>query len=175
VRQAFDKVWHNGLLLKIKKVFPIQYFRLLKSYLSDRKFRTRVNEEVSNSFNIHSGVPQRSALGPILHVYVLYTSDLPTTTVTTTGTFADDMVILTSHKDPAAAPRRLQSHLNHLETWLKKWSIIINETKSKQVTFTLKKGKCLAVYLNNTALPQSSISWVPFGFQAYMETAYLMD
>jgi hypothetical protein len=25
-----------------------------------------------------------------------------------------------------------------------------------QVTFTLKKGKCPAVYLNNTALPQSS-------------------
>jgi hypothetical protein len=27
VSQAFDKVWHAGLLFKIKKVFPIQYFR----------------------------------------------------------------------------------------------------------------------------------------------------
>jgi hypothetical protein len=52
------------------------------------KFRARVNGEVSNSFNIQSGVPQGSVLGPIL--YVLCTSDLPTTTVTTTGTFADD-------------------------------------------------------------------------------------
>jgi hypothetical protein len=76
----------------------------------------------------------------------------------TTGTFADDTVILTMkyHENPIAASRKLQSHLDHLETWLKKWSIIINETKSKQVTFTLKKGKCPALYLNNTALPQSS-------------------
>jgi hypothetical protein len=152
-RQVFDKVWRNGLLFKIKKVFHIQYFRLLKSYLSDRKFRTRVNEEVSNSFNIQSGVPQGSVLGPIL--YVLYTSDLPTTTVTT-GTFADDTVIFTSHEDSVAATRRLQSHVDQLEAWLKKWRIIINKTKSMQVTFTLKKGKCPAVYLNNTALPQSS-------------------
>jgi hypothetical protein len=107
-------------------------------------------------------------------ITVFYTSDLPTTTVTTTGTFADDMVILTSHEDPVAAAR-LQSHLDHIETWLKKWRIIINETRSMQVTFTLKKGKYPTLYLNNTALPQSSTLKylrVQFGFQAYMETAY---
>jgi hypothetical protein len=54
------------------------------------------------------------------------------------------------------AARRLQSHLDHLETWLKKWRININETKSLQVTFTLKKGKCPSVYLNNIAILQSS-------------------
>jgi hypothetical protein len=34
INQAFDKVWHAGLLFKITKVFPIQYFRLPKSYLT---------------------------------------------------------------------------------------------------------------------------------------------
>jgi hypothetical protein len=28
ISQAFDKVWHAGLLFKVKKMFPIQYFRL---------------------------------------------------------------------------------------------------------------------------------------------------
>jgi hypothetical protein len=68
---------------------------------------------------IQSGVPQGSVLGPIL--YVLFTSDLPTNIHTTTGTFADDTVILASHDDPVIASKRLQGHLDQLETWLKKW------------------------------------------------------
>jgi hypothetical protein len=104
-------------LFKIKKVFPIKYYRTLKSYLSDQEFRTRVNEDVSSNFTIQSGVPQGSVSGPIL--YVLFTTDLPTTTYTTTGTFADDTVILASHDDPVTASQRLQSHLDQLEIWLK--------------------------------------------------------
>jgi hypothetical protein len=154
VSQAFDKVWHEGLLFKIKKVLPIKYFRILKSYLSDREFRTRVNEEVSRTFPIQSGVPQGSVLGPIL--YVLFTTDLPTTDFTTTGTFADDTAILASHDDPKTASQRLQDHLDQLAIWLKKWRIRINETKSLHVTFTMRKGQCPAVHINNTEIPQSS-------------------
>ena len=32
--QAFDKVWHPGLLLKIQQTLPQQYFTLLQSYLN---------------------------------------------------------------------------------------------------------------------------------------------
>jgi hypothetical protein len=118
ISQTFDKVWHAGLLFKIKKVFPIQYFRLLKSYLSDHEFQTRVNEEVSSQYTIQSRVPQGSVLGPIL--YVLYTTDLPTSIHTTTGTFADDTVILAHHDDPVTASHKLQGHLDQPEAWLKK-------------------------------------------------------
>jgi hypothetical protein len=38
IAQAFDKVWHPGLLYKIKKLLPSNYFPLLRSYLSDRSF-----------------------------------------------------------------------------------------------------------------------------------------
>jgi len=31
VSQAFDKLWHTGLLLKIKRILPSSYFNLLKS------------------------------------------------------------------------------------------------------------------------------------------------
>jgi hypothetical protein len=109
VSQAFNKVWHAGLLFMIKKDFPIQYFRLLKSYLSDRK----VNEEVSSQYIIQSGVPLGSVLGPIL--YGLYTTDLETSIQNKTGTFADDTVILALNDDPVAASQKLQSHLDQLE------------------------------------------------------------
>jgi retron-type reverse transcriptase len=119
VSKAFDKVWHAALLFKIKKVFPVQYFRLLNSYLSDREFQTRVNKEVSSQYTIQSGVPQGSVLGPIL--YVFYTTDLPMSIQTKAGTFADDKVILACHDDPVTASHKLQGHLDQLEVWLKKW------------------------------------------------------
>jgi hypothetical protein len=87
---------------------------------------------------------------------VLFTADLPTTSFTTTGTFADGTAILASHNDPVTASQRLPDHLDQLEIWLKEWRIHINETKSMQVTFTLKKWLCSAVHINNTEIPQSS-------------------
>jgi hypothetical protein len=104
--QAFDKVWHPGLLYKIKQILPTRYFNLLKSYLQGRHFVTKYNNETSRGFQIHSGVPQGSILGPLL--YILYTSDLPTSRGTTMGTFTDDTAIFATHVDPTTASRNLQ-------------------------------------------------------------------
>ena len=41
VSQAFDKVWHPGLLFKIKRILLSNYFNLLKSYLNERQFETK--------------------------------------------------------------------------------------------------------------------------------------
>lgn len=38
IQQAFDRVWHQGLLYKLKKFLPSTYYTLLKSYLTDRFF-----------------------------------------------------------------------------------------------------------------------------------------
>lgn len=142
------------MLYKIKKYLPITYFKLLRSYLSDREFKTRVNENKSDNFPIKSGVPQGSVIGPLL--YVLYTTDLPTNRETTMGTFADDTVILASDEDPVTASTTLQRYLDEIQTWLHKWKIKTNETKSVQVTFTLRRDQCPPVYLNNIQIPQSA-------------------
>jgi hypothetical protein len=113
------------------------------------------HEEVSSQCTIQSGVPQGSVLGPIL--YILYTTDLPTSIHATTGTFADDTVILARHDDPVTASHKLQGHLDQLEAWLKKWRININVIKSVQVTFTQRREQCLAVHINNTVIPQECV------------------
>jgi hypothetical protein len=87
------------------------------SYLSDCELRIRVKEEVSSQYTIKSGIPQGSVPGPIL--YVLYTTDLPTSIHTTTGTFAGDTVILASHYDRVTASHEIQGHLDQTEAWLK--------------------------------------------------------
>jgi hypothetical protein len=109
VSQVFDKVWHLGLLIKIKRLLPLKYFNLLNSYLSERQFEIKFNAENSSRFHIHSGVPQGSILCPLL--YGLYTSDLPTSRGTRLGTFADDSVIFATHEDPTIASLNLQEHI----------------------------------------------------------------
>lgn len=66
ISQAFDKVWHDGLLYKIKLNLPVHYFIILKSYLQDRYFMVKHGEAVSQLHQITSGVPQGSVLGPTL-------------------------------------------------------------------------------------------------------------
>lgn len=153
VSQAFDKVWHEGLLYKVKQVLPQNYYLLLRSYLTERSFRVKHQDAYTTLRQIKSGVPQGSVLGPIL--YLIYTADLPTTNQTMTATFADDTAILASHEDPHKASEILQSTINKVQKWLKKWRIKVNGTKSKHVTFTLKRGTCPPVLLNNQVVPQT--------------------
>ena len=150
VSQAFDTVRHPGLLFKIKRLLPTKYHNLLTSYLNERQFEKKFNSEISTCFLIHSGVPQGSILGPIL--YTLYTSDLPTSRGTTLGTFSDDSAIFATQADPTIASRNLQEHLHSIEKWLRKWKIKVNESKSTHITFTLRKGHCPPVSINQTIL-----------------------
>ena len=113
VGQAFDKLWHPGLPFKIERMLPSSYFNLLKSYLNECQFETKFNGETSSCFNIHSGVPQGSILGPLL--YVLYTSDLPTPKETTLGTFEDDTAIFSTHEYSTIVSLNLQEHLHIIE------------------------------------------------------------
>lgn len=153
ISQAFDKVWHMGLLHKIKAKLSHHYYQLLKSYLTDRWFLVRVGEAYSSLLPIKSGVPQGSVLGPLL--YLLYTADLPSnTTNVEIATFADDTAIMASHQDPTLASSHLQGHLSRVERWLKVWRVKANSTKSTHVTFTLRKQTCPEVFLNNIKIPQ---------------------
>jgi hypothetical protein len=63
--QAFDKVWHEGLLYKIKTVFPDSIYRILKSYLENRFFILKYREEYTSLHLVLSGVPQGSVLCPL--------------------------------------------------------------------------------------------------------------
>ena len=68
VSQAFEKVWHPGLLLKIERILTSSYSNLLKSYLNEHQIETKFNGETSSHFYIHSVVPQGGNVGPLLYV-----------------------------------------------------------------------------------------------------------
>ena len=125
IQQAFDKVWHEGLLYKLKKVLLHTYYSILKSYLTKRQFMVKYVDAITTTFQIEAGIPQGSVLGPLL--FSIYTADLPISTEITIATFADGTALLASHANPIIASSTLQRGLDSMEKWFHKWGFKINE------------------------------------------------
>ena len=61
ISKAFDRVWHDGLLFKLKKNnVSGNLFQLIKSFLSGRFQRVLLNGQTSDWETRQAGVPQGS-------------------------------------------------------------------------------------------------------------------
>ena len=105
---------------------------------------------------IAAGVPQGAISSPIL--FNLYSADQPTTHHISVADFADDKIIYSSHENPITVGYNLQTHLDHMSSWYKKWKIKINHTKSSHITFTLKQGIIPPITLNEHIIPKATSS-----------------
>ena len=67
ISKAFDKIWHGGLIFKLKQNgISSELHHILSNFLSNRKQRVVLNGQSSPWTNVHAGLPQGSILGPLL-------------------------------------------------------------------------------------------------------------
>ena len=92
ISKACDRVWHAGVLHKLKSYgIRGQIFGLISSFLSNIRLRVFLDGKSSQEYPVNAGVPQGSVLGPT--VFLLYINDDPDDVIRDIGIYPDDTTL----------------------------------------------------------------------------------
>ena len=155
ISKAFDKVWHNGLISKLKFLgIKDPLLRWLENYLCGRSQRVVMEGVHSNWEKISAGVPQGSVLGPLL--FLIYINDITNNIQSEAFLYANDTMILDVVDSPVASAVKLNSDLTSIAHWADKWMLTINAGKSRSMIFSIKKHKPdhPPLFLNQSIIPE---------------------
>lgn len=136
IKQAFDKVWHAGLIHKIRGLgVPEHFSKLILSYLSDRTVQAKVSIHLSQPFTPLAGVPQGSVLAPLL--YTIYASDTPVSCHpdVAVSMFADDTALWASSRSSETASHLISTQLSRFCAWANRWRVTLNPNKTQAILF----------------------------------------
>ena len=141
ISKAFDKVWHEGMLYKLKSMgISGELYYLLENYLSNRFQRVLLNGQASSWRPVLAGVPQGSILGPLF--FLIYINNLPNELKSNAKLFADDTSLFTIVKDKNKRANMLNNNLRQISKWDYNWKMLFNPDPSKlaqEVVFSRKK------------------------------------
>ena len=130
VSKAFDRVWHRGLIYKLKHYgIGGKLLDLLENYISDRHQCVFINASLSDTLFTNAGVPQGSVLGPIM--FLIYINDIADNLVSITRLFADDTSLSSSSRDPNEIEDTLNKDLSEINNWSQKWLVKFNPSKTE--------------------------------------------
>ena len=143
ISKAFDKVWHNGIIFKLKcNGISGNLLRFLENYLRDRFQRVVLNGTTSNWRGLNVGVPQGSVLGPLL--FLIYINNLTDNISSQMRLFADDSSIFTRVEGVDQTQVKIIKDLQTVSDWAHQWKMVFNPDITKQaieVIFSVKKNK----------------------------------
>ena len=140
VSKAFDRVWHEGLLLKRKAAgVTWKVLAWFKKYLFNRKQRVILPGVTSDWAYIRAGVPQGSILGPLL--FLLFVTDIVLDTESNVRLFADDTSLNIIVDDPITAANCLNIDLERFSKWAANWLVAFIPTKTESLLISRKLNK----------------------------------
>ena len=183
ISKAFDKVWHNDLIYKLKQNgVASDLLDTLTNFLKERKQRVVLNGQYSTWTNVEVGAPQGLILGPLL--FLIYINDLPENLVSNPKLFAGDTLVFSVIRNKHLSAQNLNKDLNKINHWAFQWKMSFNPDPSKQaqgVIFSrkLQKSVYAPLYFNNIAVTQSTtqkhlgmILDIKLDFQGHLENIY---
>ena len=139
--KAFDKVWHEGLIFKLRQNgVKGKLISLLENYLNSREQRAVLNGESSDWGSITSGVPQGSVLGPLL--FLVCINDLEEGIKSSIKFFADDTSLFSIVRDPLISAEELNHDLKVINKWAFQWKMSFNPDPTKpaeEIIFSHKR------------------------------------
>ena len=140
--KAFDKVWHDGLIFKLKQNGDSgSLLMFFQNYLNNRKQRVVLNGSYSSYSTVEYGVPQGSVLGPLL--FLVYINDLERNIKSNIKFFVDDTMLFSIVKDPEISANNQNHDLDIIQQWAYEWKMEFNPDPTKQaneVLFSCKRS-----------------------------------
>ena len=155
ISKAFDKVWHVGLLFKLRQLGLSEGLLMwINCYLSNRFQRVIIHGRTSSWLPVQAGVPQGSILGPLL--FLVYINDIVDDLTCDVRIFADDTSLLEIVQNPTDSAHHLNTNLSFIYHWGKLWRMVFNALKSISVIFSAKINKPYhpPVLLGGTVIPE---------------------
>jgi hypothetical protein len=153
ISKAFDRVWHEGLLHKLRSNgISGKLLDWLKDYLTDRQQRVIINGESSEWGSLKAGVPQGSVLGPLL--FLIFINDITHVIWNCKiRLFADDTCLFIEVDDPNETAELIDGDLDRLSQWADKWKVSFSPPKTEELLISTKR--------NETAHPPLTLSNTP--------------
>ena len=156
--KAFDKVWHEGLLYKLKNNgINGNALQLIESFLHNRRQRVILNGQSSSWLSRRSGVTQGSVLGTLF--FLIY---IPEGLNSEVKLFPDDTSLFSIVNCVNTSASTLNSDLLKIQDWAYQWKMSFNPDRTKQaqeIIFSRKKNATThpPLVFNNSEIKLSSI------------------
>ena len=126
ISKAFDKVYHDGLLHKLK-TFGISgcLLRWFESYLSCRIQWVVLNGQHYEWREINAGVPQGSILGPLL--FLIFIDDIVDDLNSDPFLYADDTSLFKPITTREKDVEEIDQDLKQISNWAAQWRVNFND------------------------------------------------
>ena len=140
-RKAFDSLDHRVLPHQLLN-FGVSnaVLQWLTDYLTNRTHRVKFNHQYSSWAIMKGGIPQGSALGPLL--FLIYMNTLPSKIGDALLLqYADDTTLVCSGTDPATTAGVMNQQLASIYDWLVEHRMQLNVQKSRVMWFQVGRPK----------------------------------